>query len=127
MLGEKYTQVGRQALEAVARGAIDGPMGFGQTLLEIDRLARGSIDIVIVGPAGHPTTLALRKAALSRYVPNRTLVSVDPSDPSSIEVARELAEGKPAGRDGSPVAYVCRDHTCSAPVSSPEALIALIT
>jgi hypothetical protein len=95
-------------------------------MIELDRLVRGSIDIVIVGPAAHPTTIALRKAALSRYLPNRVLVSVDPADPASIDVARELADSKPAGRDGAPVAYVCRDHTCSAPVSSAEALLALI-
>ncbi|MFO0658752.1 MAG: hypothetical protein U0165_02815 [Polyangiaceae bacterium] len=126
MLGDPYASTAQKALESSAKSALDGPMGFGQTLLELDRLVRGSTDIVVVGASNDPATDALRKSALSVYVPARTLVSVDPSNEASLAVAKELAEGKPAGRAGQPVAYVCRDQTCSPPVTSPAELLALL-
>lgn len=113
------TELGRHAEEA-----LENPFGFGQTLCELSRLVAGSVDVVVVGPKDDPRTVALADAALSFYVPNRCLARVDPSDARSVAVARALAEGKPAGAE--PVAYVCRDRSCSAPVVSPEALRALL-
>lgn len=96
------------------------PSGMAQLVSVVDRAARGSVDVVIVGPTGDPRTHALHRAAFNEYVPHRTLLLVDPSVPNTSSFAPHLAQGKEAG--ALPVAYVCRGRTCSAPVSEPAAL-----
>jgi uncharacterized protein YyaL (SSP411 family) len=67
----------------------------------------------------------MRSVVHSRWLPNRSLVMVDPARPETIEAAPLLARDKP-GAEGKVVAYVCRGRTCSAPVDTPEALQALL-
>jgi len=114
---------GEKQLEAVAASALENPFGMGQAVLGIDRLVRGSTDVVVVGPrdAAEP----LLAAAFRAYLPCRTVAAVDPGDPRSAEAARVLAEGKPA-RPGAAIAYVCRGRTCSAPVSDAAELSRLL-
>jgi uncharacterized protein YyaL (SSP411 family) len=121
---EKYIEPARQYLERVSPMALENPFGFGQTIAVLDRLVRGSTDIVILGSAGDPRTGALHRAALSAYVPNRNLVLADPARAESMKAARLLTSDKPAG--DTAVAYVCRGRTCSAPVTTPEELLSLL-
>ncbi|HEU4533581.1 MAG TPA: hypothetical protein VFS00_05670 [Polyangiaceae bacterium] len=122
LLGERYAEPARAYLESTAADAAEEPLGLGQLACAADRHYRGAVEIVIVGARGEARAEALRRAALAAYVPNRALAFVDPADPASFEVARELAEGKRGGPDGAPLAYVCRGRACSAPLASPEAL-----
>ncbi|HEU4409744.1 MAG TPA: thioredoxin domain-containing protein [Polyangiaceae bacterium] len=126
LLGERYEAPARAYLESIADEAAGNPLGMGQLVCALDRLARGPVEVVVVGARGDARAEALRRAALAAYVPNRVLALVDPGDPASREAARALAEGKPAGPGGAPVAYVCRGRTCSAPLASPEALRAAL-
>ena len=116
-------EAGQRQLELVATAAIENPFGMGQAVLGIDRLVRGSVDIVVVGPRGEAE--ALVAAAYRVYLPSRTIAWIDPVDPRSVAVAKALAEGK-EGRPGEAVAYVCRGRACSAPVSDAAALEALL-
>jgi uncharacterized protein YyaL (SSP411 family) len=117
-------EAGTKQLEAVAEAALENAAGMGQAVLGLDRVARGSTDVVVVGPreAAEP----LIAAAFRAYLPSRTIAAVDPGDPRSVEAAAALAEGKPAGA-GEAVAYVCKGRTCSAPVSDPAELAKLLT
>ena len=90
----------------------------------LDRLVRGSVDVVLVGSRADPKTLALADSVFARYVPNRTLAWLDPADPRSREACALLAEGKPV--TGSPAAFVCRGRTCSLPVTTPDDLAKLL-
>ena len=82
--------------------------------------------MVIVGARGDDRARALAREAGRAYLPNRTIARVDPGDPRSRAVCTELAEGKEAGPDGAPRAYVCRGRTCSPPVASPAELAELL-
>jgi len=113
-----YGRIAAKALEAVAGAATDNPFGFGQTLCGLDRLVRGTVDVVLVGPRKDPRTLELASVVFARYLPNRTLAWLDPGDPRSGEACAILAEGKPVHVE--PVAYVCRGRTCSLPLSRPD-------
>ncbi|MGH7283604.1 MAG: thioredoxin domain-containing protein [Polyangiaceae bacterium] len=117
----KYMDLGRRALGQVATAAIENPFGFGQTLCELDRLVNGSTDVVIVTGGGDAS--ALLQTAHATYLPNRTIALVEPNA-ESLEACALLAEGKPAKTE--PVAYVCRNQTCSAPVASAEDLETLL-
>ncbi|MDB5216492.1 MAG: Thymidylate kinase, partial [Myxococcaceae bacterium] len=108
----------------LAPSAVANPFGFGQTLCELDRLVRGSVDIVLVGPRNDARTKALAETIFAKWLPNRTVAWVDPSDATSMAACALLGAEKPA-RD-MPVAYVCRGRTCSLPVATPDGLRALL-
>jgi uncharacterized protein YyaL (SSP411 family) len=126
LLDAKYAEPATKHLESAAPAAIENAFGFGQTICALDRLVRGSIDVVIVGHAHREDAQALRKVVLETYLPNRTLAVVDPRHPTSVHAAAALADGKPAHEDGRAIAYVCRDRSCSAPVSDRDELRRLL-
>jgi len=119
-----YEDRARKTLEPLANAAIGNPLGFGQTVIALDRLVRGSTDVVVVGPREDPRTIALLDAVRRHYVPHRTLCLVDPDDPTTKAACPALAEGKEA--KSHPVAYVCRGRTCSPPVADAHALAAAL-
>ncbi len=123
-LDERYTKIAEAELTRIAPAAVASPLGYGQTLCELDRLVRGEVDIVLVGPRTDPRMQALASAAFAKWLPNRAIAWVDPADPSSLQAVAALAEGKPAGAE--PAAYVCRGRTCSLPVTTPAALVSLL-
>jgi hypothetical protein len=117
------TAHGEKQLELVAGSALENPFGMGQAVLGLDRMVHGSTDVVIVGPRAEAEKLA--EAAYRVYLPNRMIARVDPADAASVEAAKVIAADKPA-QAGKAVAYVCRNRTCSAPVSSAEELTKLL-
>jgi uncharacterized protein len=122
---ESLTGPAEEQLLATAKAALENPFGLGQAVLGLDRLAHGSVDVVVVGARDAEATRALTSAVFKRYLPDRSVVVVDPSDPESAAVAKVAAAGKEA-REGSPVAYVCRGHACSAPVTTVAELQLLL-
>ena len=120
---EKYGEPARRYLEKVAPSALDNPFAFGQTIGVLDRLVRGSTDVVILGSSDE-ASLSLHRAALSTYLPNRNVVRADPADAASLAAAPLLTRDKTCDR--GPVAFVCRGRTCSAPVTEPDDLRALL-
>ena len=124
IVDERYADYAQRQLERVAAMAVQNPFAFGQTISVLDRLMRGSWDVVVVGEAGDPRTSALVQATYRHYLPNRNLVRIDPSEPASRELPKLIAEGKAAME--KPVAYFCRDRTCSLPLEDPSALEAEI-
>jgi uncharacterized protein YyaL (SSP411 family) len=124
LVDAKYTEPAVKELERIAPTAVDNPFGLGQSVCALDRLVRGSIDIVLVGRRDDPRTGALASAVFRAYLPNRTLAWLDPTDAASRAACVALAEGKPPKE--APVAYVCRGRTCSLPVATPEELRPLL-
>jgi uncharacterized protein YyaL (SSP411 family) len=124
LVDAKYTELGEKELLRLAPSAVANPFGFGQTLCELDRLVRGSVDIVLVGPRDDARTKALAETIFAKWLPNRTVAWIDPSDETSKAACALLGAEKPA-RD-MPVAYVCRGRTCSLPVATPDGLRALL-
>jgi uncharacterized protein YyaL (SSP411 family) len=124
LIDAKYTEIGEKELLRLAPSAVANPMGYGQTICELDRLVRGSVDVVLVGARDDARTKALAEAVFSRWLPNRTIAWLDPADEASRAACALLGEGKEA--KSTPVAYVCRGRTCSLPVASPEELLSLL-
>jgi uncharacterized protein YyaL (SSP411 family) len=120
----KYTEIAEKELLRLAPSAVANPFGFGQTLCELDRLVRGTVDVVLVGAREDARTRALAEAVFAKWIPNRTVAWLDPTDETSKAACALLGADKPA-RD-VPVAYVCRGRTCSLPVTTPDALRALL-
>ena len=119
------TDLAEKELLRLAPSAVANPMGYGQAICELDRLVRGSVDVVLVGARDDARTKALAEAVFSVWIPNRTLAWLDPSDAASRAACALVGEGKEA--KSTPVAYVCRGRTCSLPVASPAELLQLLS
>jgi uncharacterized protein YyaL (SSP411 family) len=119
-----YAERAREALERLAASAVESPMAFGQTVCVLDRLVRGSTDVVVVGARTDARTRDLARAAMAAWVPNRVIAWLDPTDAASRAACAALAEGKEAERE--PVAYVCRNRTCSLPLAAPGSVAAAV-
>ncbi len=120
LVDPKYAEPAIRAVEKLASSAYENPFGMSVTVVSADRLARGSVDVVLVGPQASGAVRALAGAAHRAHLPHRVLAWLDPSDPSSLEACRALGEGKAAHDE--PVAYVCRGGTCSLPIRDPGEL-----
>ncbi len=93
------------------------------SLLNGVELLANPTQIVLAGPPEDPRAKALARAVHDRSLPNRILTIVPPDT--------ALPPGHPAAgkgmQGGVPTAYVCIGMTCSAPVTEPDALGALLT
>jgi uncharacterized protein YyaL (SSP411 family) len=120
MVDEKYADAATKAVERAAPAAIENPFGMSVTVALADRLVRGSVDVVLVGPPASEATRRLARQTHLTFLPDRVLAWIDPADPRSIEASRALSDGKTGERE--PVAYVCRGRTCSLPIRDPTEL-----
>jgi uncharacterized protein len=113
----------REAAEA-ALGVLPGiaaryPRAAGTGLAVAEALLAGPSEIAVVGDPDDGRTRALHQTALYAAPPGAVLALGDGTD------ADEGSVPLLAGRrlvDGAPAAYVCRQFTCQAPVTTPEQL-----
>jgi uncharacterized protein YyaL (SSP411 family) len=120
LVDPKLVEPAARAIEALAAAAAENPSGMSNTVCLADRLVRGTVDVVLVGPRAEPATRELARAAFRAALVDRVVAWADPGHPSSLEACSLLAEGKPPHT--TPVAYVCRGRTCSLPITDPAEL-----
>ncbi len=88
------------------------------TLLNGCELLESATELVLVGDPAAPAAEALRRAIYAKSLPNKIVRRLAPDTvlPGSHPAAgKGLVGGKPA-------LYLCRNMTCEAPVTDPEAL-----
>lgn len=120
LVDAKYEAAGARAIERSAAAAAENPMGMSVTVALVNRLVRGSVDVVLVGPRASSATLALADVAHRAYLPDRVLAWANPADPRALEACAPVGEGKAALPEA--VAYVCRGRACSLPIGAPDEL-----
>jgi uncharacterized protein YyaL (SSP411 family) len=101
--------------------ASSNPFGYATYMEALELYTRGPTEVVIVGRRQAPETETLWAAVADIYVPHRLLVSAAPDDPEPLAPARD----RPLA-GGQATAYVCRNFTCSAPVTEGSALASLL-
>jgi len=112
----------REAVEDLIRSVSGAPEGLGGsplTLMSADALERGG-SVVIDGPLDDSVAQALAAAALRAPDPSLTVLRLD---------RRLWPEGAPPAdlpQAAQPIAMLCQGQTCSLPVTTPEALEALL-
>jgi uncharacterized protein YyaL (SSP411 family) len=112
----------REAAENLIRAFSGAPEGLGASpllLMSADMLERGG-SIVIDGPLDDPRARDLAAVALRAPDPSLTVLRLD---------RRLWPEGPPRGdlpAASAPSAMLCQGQTCSLPVTTPEALAALL-
>jgi len=78
------------------------------------------ISVVLAARRGDGEIAPFISALNSAYFPNKVVSLADPADPKTAELL-PILKGKKTSA-GKPVAYVCRDSTCSAPILEPQDL-----
>jgi uncharacterized protein len=94
------------------------PFSFAHMLEAIDLYERGPTEIVAIGARTAPEFTRWTERIGLHYLPNRALFWIDPQNQSAAFVP-EQARGK-TQIDGKLTAYICRDRTCSLPITSIE-------
>jgi uncharacterized protein YyaL (SSP411 family) len=93
----------------------------------VDRMRRGAVEVIVVGDPARDDTRAMLRAARAVMLPHRTLLGVaSAAAGAALGVDAHLLEGRCAGADGAPVAYVCRGTACEMPARTAEALTATL-
>jgi uncharacterized protein len=96
------------------------PTGYGWLLRQVEGLAVGPREVVVVGRPG-PSRDALVRVVTGRPRPGVVTLVADADHGDRVPVL--------AGRrevEGAPAAYVCREMTCERPVTTPEDLAVLL-
>ncbi len=114
----RYADLARESLARVQSLAAQYPLGFGQWLQALSYVLSQPREIAIVGDREAEDTRALLGVARSGYRPFQVVALGSPdSQLPTIPLLRHRDMV-----DGQAAAYVCRNATCQAPVTSPEAL-----
>ena len=110
---ERHRDIAHRVLDREAGFMARFPAAFGRLLGALDRTVADPVEVAIVGARDDARTLELLQAALSPYMPNRTIAGTAPGE----DLAHKLPvlEGRNGGAE--PTAYVCERYTCQAPVS----------
>ncbi len=95
------------------------PRAFPGMLGALDAARSEPMELVVIGELSHPAAKSLLREARSRFLPNAIISCAAPGSDLPLHQGRGLVEGAPA-------AFVCRGRTCSAPVTTPEALASLL-
>ncbi len=117
---ERYRAEAERTLRLLRDLIEKQPFGFSHMLEAVDLYQRGPVEVVLVGEHDDPELeLWLERLALL-YVPNLALFVADPKDGAAGFIP-EAVRGKQQ-IDGHVAAYVCREHVCTAPMTSYKAL-----
>jgi uncharacterized protein len=119
----------REAAEG-ALGILPGiaaryPRAAGAGLSAAEAILSGPAEIAVVGDPQDDRTRALHQTALHAAPPGAVLALGDGSQPIGAEAGVPLLDGRGLV-NGAPAAYVCRQFTCQAPVTTPDQLRAVL-
>ncbi|HYK66129.1 MAG TPA: thioredoxin domain-containing protein, partial [Patescibacteria group bacterium] len=115
---ERYRVEAERALKLFREFIEKQPFGFSHMLEAVDLYQRGPTEVVIVGQRDSADLLEWVERLGLVYVPNRAIFAADDSGsgaqngflPEQVRDKRAI--------DGKVTAYVCREHTCTAPITS---------
>jgi len=96
------------------------PSAFGLALQAVDFYLSSPLEIAIVGDQSDELFNELNQAVWDIYLPNRVIAPLKDDFKRAPEIV-PLLTGR-NGIGGPATAYVCRSHTCEAPVFSPDDL-----
>jgi hypothetical protein len=119
----RYEEAALGLYRALGSALSEYPMAFGQMLLGVDFYVRRPQEIAIVGDPAAERTDALLDVVRGHYRP-QALVALAPKTPDPNTVPALLRTR--TLRDGAPTVYVCENFVCAAPVTTPEALAAVL-
>ncbi len=120
---ERYRIEAQRALRLFREFIEKQPFGFSHMLEAVDLYHRGATEVVLVGDRGSVEFREWIERLGLVYVPN---LAIFEADPKGVAAAGNLPEQVRDKRqvDGHLTAYVCRDRTCSPPITGFKELAA---
>ncbi len=118
---QEWHDLAEKTLKLFLATAQENPFGMGAMLVTADFYLRKPKEIVIVGKKGDPMRTELVRKVHSLFLPNRVLLAVEPGTEEP-----KLAHGK-MPVDSRATVYVCRNFTCSPPLTDWESVRLLLT
>jgi hypothetical protein len=115
---EDFRTAATNAVRAYGQQIGQVPRGFPKSLMVVDLLLRGPIELALVGGTDHRTYLQLRTAVNSCFIPYRIIAHRQNSD---LETSHPLLAGK-TPINGKAALYICKNFACQAPITDPEAV-----
>jgi uncharacterized protein YyaL (SSP411 family) len=117
---ERYRLEAERTLRLFREFIEKQPFGFSHMLEAVDLYQRGPTEVVIVGGPNSPELLEWQERLGLIYVPNLAIFVADGVDaaagaqpgfiPEQVRDKRQI--------DGQVTAYVCREHSCTPPITS---------
>jgi uncharacterized protein len=120
----RHREAAGAALGVLPAIAARYPRAAGTGLAVAEAWLAGPAEIAVVGDPADERTRALHETALYAAPPGAVLALGDGGEGSSPSVPLLAGRGLVSG---APAAYVCRQFTCQAPVTTPEELKQLLT
>ena len=111
----------RRALEAYGQLIARQPRAFATSLMTLELLAQGPVELAFIGPAD-ARRHALARAVADVFIPH---LVAGHHDPGTGESTMPLLAHKQA-LAGVPALHVCRDQSCQRPTSDPREVATLI-
>ncbi|MFF4156469.1 thioredoxin domain-containing protein [Streptomyces sp. NPDC001678] len=112
----RHREAAEKALGVVTALGPKAPRFISWGLAVAEALLDGPREVAVVGPADHPATARLHRAALLSPAPGLVVAVGEPgSEEVPLLAGRTLLDARPA-------AYVCRNFTCDAPTADAEVL-----
>ena len=103
---------------------VSNPYGYASHLNALDFYLAKPNEIVIILPEGGKAG-ALLQAVRQKFIPNKVLVVQTAGSASDSPVSASVLQGRKTV-NGKPTAYVCRDFSCSLPLTNSAELLELL-
>ena len=111
-----YRESATSAIRAYGRHISQIPRGFAKTLIAVDLLIQGPVELALVGMSGDSGYEQLCQTAHQFYLPHRVIGYHNPNGPTSYH---PLLQGKTLV-NGQAALYICRNFACGAPITDYE-------
>jgi len=96
------------------------PSGFGRLLCALDFYVGAPKEIALIGDWDKPETQSLLNEIWSRYLPNKVVATVSPTNTRAGDVVPLLRERPQI--DGKATVYLCEHFVCKNPTTDPNEL-----
>jgi uncharacterized protein YyaL (SSP411 family) len=113
---EEWRAAARAALGAWGAATAREPRAFAESLMALDFLREGPLELAFVGAPGDHELKGLERAVAGHFLPHRI---IGHHDPAAGQSAQPLLAGKTLV-EGRSALYVCRDFACQTPVTEAE-------
>ena len=120
--GEKpigdYAMIAQRSIVSMNEMLTKYPMAFGQWLLALNSVLAVPVEVAVIGHPGNGDTRALLDVIHEGYQPHRLVATGTGALPPLLAYREQV--------DGKATAYVCTNHVCQTPVTTPEELRVLL-
>ncbi|TLD70580.1 thioredoxin domain-containing protein [Phragmitibacter flavus] len=119
---DSYRDTAAKTLNLFGQSMEKAPITVPAMVTALDYQQHGNMEIVFAGNLADPTMQDLVKEVRQKFLPHAVLLHADGGESQAFlaQANEAIAHMQPVG--GKPSVYVCKNHTCQAPVTTVEAL-----